>query len=163
MRCRVLMASSSRGTTLSDSEATTFTSAGRPTRASLSASPSTSPRSPSNTWADTPHLYKWHTQIYLFFQISYATFVPLFNKYMAKLSHTALYQMLSWYKSNELNTTWTMVNYIKFICLVSCITRCSRWPCYTSRREDLLGPHCCPQTQTAAPVICPDLKHTHKY
>lgn len=47
------------------------------------------------------------------------------------------------------------------MCLVSCITRCSRWPCYTSMREGLLAPHCCPQIQTAAPVICPDLQHTH--
>ena len=42
----------------------------------------------------------------------------------------------------------------------SCITRYNRWPCYTSRKAGLSGPHCCPQTQTAAPVICPDLKHT---
>lgn len=42
-----------------------------------------------------------------------------------------------------------------------CITRCSQWPCCTSRMEGLSGPHYCPQKQTAAPVICLDLKYTH--
>lgn len=41
-----------------------------------------------------------------------------------------------------------------------CVTRCSRWLCCTSRREGPSGLRCCPQTQTAAPGIYPDLKHT---
>lgn len=48
------------------------------------------------------------------------------------------------------------------VCLVCCVTRCSRWPCCTSRREGLSGPHCCPRTQTAAPGTYPDLKHTNR-
>ena len=111
MRCRVLMASSSRGTTLSVSVPTTFTSAGSPTRASLSAPPSTSPSSPCNTWPDTPHLYESNTHTVpvphlILFTVRYNIMqFFLYNCLYAAVSHTTLNEMeLNWVRLQPSST-----------------------------------------------------------